>query len=242
MATDSELASSIAEGAAPHTLRCYTWCGPSITLGHAQHADDFLDVARCETDNVEIAVRPTGGRAVFHDHDLAFSFTCHADDPIFGGPVRQTIHAVRTFLGTVFESLGVALDDESPVVSHSTGSSVGVSCFAHAVHGECQVDGRKIAGIAQRRYRSVILVQGTILTTGGFERLADYLADRDAGDRYREILRHRATSISAVTGMTRDSGCVVAAMKTAFMNSLGGAPSFDGQAEPAHDRHTSSYA
>jgi lipoate-protein ligase A len=44
-------------------LRFYTWARPTISLGYMQRGADLLDLQACQEDGIDIAPRPTGGRA-----------------------------------------------------------------------------------------------------------------------------------------------------------------------------------
>ena len=47
-------------------LRLFCFAPPGITLGHAQRPERELDLERCRCEGVPWAIRPTGGRAIFH--------------------------------------------------------------------------------------------------------------------------------------------------------------------------------
>src|SRR5687768_7523544 len=54
------------------SLRFYSWDGPWVTLGRFQDpARDLLDPSL-----VPWVVRPTGGKAVLHGHDLTVTLAC----------------------------------------------------------------------------------------------------------------------------------------------------------------------
>src|SRR4029077_19655318 len=66
-------------------LRLFAFRPAGITLGYAQDPGRVLDVARCEADQVEWALRPTGGRAIFHAEEWTYALAAPLDDPRWGG-------------------------------------------------------------------------------------------------------------------------------------------------------------
>ena len=72
MTLDEAILYSVNGGFSLPTFRLYEWIKPSITVGFAQNTDTILDTIRCSKDGIEIAQRPTGGRAVYHSNLYAF--------------------------------------------------------------------------------------------------------------------------------------------------------------------------
>lgn len=134
------------------TLRFYSWARPAISFGYFSA---FADVA-AEMPRRDLVRRWTGGGIVFHGSDLTYSMIIPKNDgdpPAWGRAVYAEIHqAIRDALA---ENANVALAvQDSPKISDA--------CFANAVVADVVVDGRKIAGAAQRRTRAGLLHQGSI--------------------------------------------------------------------------------
>ena len=86
MARDAALlAAADADPAFEPLLRVYRFAPAGITLGYSQRPERELDLARCAADGVEWAVRPTGGRAIFHADDWTYALAARIDDPKWGG-------------------------------------------------------------------------------------------------------------------------------------------------------------
>ncbi len=143
-------------------LRLYRFDPPCLSLGRNEPAAARYDPAALAERRLDVVRRPTGGRAVWHEHEVTYAVA--APIATFGG-LREAYRAIHTRLAAALQSLGVdatlALDRPSarPPVSPS-------SCFATPVGGEVLVAGRKLVGSAQVRKRSAFLQHGSILLDG----------------------------------------------------------------------------
>jgi len=107
MALDEAIFRAVSEGKSPPTIRVYEWSKESITLGYAQRLDEVIDYDRCITDGLDITRRLTGGRAVFHKHEIAYSVACSVTDCHFGGNIWETYRRINTVLCYGINELGV---------------------------------------------------------------------------------------------------------------------------------------
>jgi lipoate-protein ligase A len=159
-------------------IRFYRWQSPALSFGYFGR---FTDVARyqCERDLVR---RWTGGGIVFHGEDLTYSLAIPTSDTAFAElsiSIYEKIHRAlrgalsetgqRAVLVTGVGSSAVALakaDDpgpgSTPMTVRTRINDAGYSCFANPVRADLMIDGRKIAGAAQRRTRCGLLQQGSI--------------------------------------------------------------------------------
>ena len=149
-------------------IRFYRWQSPALSFGYFGR---FTDVARyqCERDLVR---RWTGGGIVFHGEDQTYSLAIPNSDTAFAElsiSIYENIH--RALCDTLSETgqravVVTGADDSGPgstPVAVRTGiSDAGYSCFANPVRADVMIDGRKIAGAAQRRTRCGLLQQGSI--------------------------------------------------------------------------------
>ena len=60
-------------------LRLFTFSPPGITLGRGQDPETELDATAVTRDGVRWAVRPTGGRAIWHEEEWTFSLVTTLD-------------------------------------------------------------------------------------------------------------------------------------------------------------------
>ena len=148
-------------------IRFYRWRSSALSFGYFGR---FTDIARyqCERDLVR---RWTGGGIVFHGEDLTYSLVIPTSDTAFAESSISIYEKIHQALCDALSETGwravvagaVDSDPVSATVATRTGiSDAGYSCFANPVRADVMVDGRKIAGAAQRRTRRGLLQQGSI--------------------------------------------------------------------------------
>ena len=158
---------ALLEYAAVPLIRFYRWQSPALSFGYFGR---FTDVAsyQCERDLVR---RWTGGGIVFHGKDLTYSLVIPSSDTAFAESSTSIYERVHQALCDALSETGqpavvAAGADRGPgsaTVATRTGiSDAGYSCFANPVRADVMIDGRKIAGAAQRRTRRGLLQQGSI--------------------------------------------------------------------------------
>lgn len=142
------------------TLRFYAWSPPCLSLGRFQSGDgiDFEALRRRGWDAVR---RPTGGRAVLHQHEVTYSLVLPPDIVADAG-VRTTYCALGRLL---FRGLDRLLDcaDLQPG-DEGRPRDRGPNCFAAAQPADAVLPGGKLVGSAQLRRRGALLQHGSILT------------------------------------------------------------------------------
>jgi lipoate-protein ligase A len=168
MAIDAELLDR-ADRTGASFLRLYRFDPPCLSLGRNEPAAhyDHTEIARRGLDVVR---RPTGGRAVWHEHEVTYAVA--APIALFRG-LRTAYRAIHARLAAALRSLGV---DATLALHHPPPSSAvlrqPVPCFAIPAAGEILVAGRKLVGSAQVRKRSAFLQHGSILLDGSQEIVA----------------------------------------------------------------------
>ncbi|HEV8510907.1 MAG TPA: hypothetical protein VGQ48_10705 [Gemmatimonadales bacterium] len=116
-------------------------------------------------DGIPVVRRPTGGQAVWHEHEVTYAVT--APITVFGS-LRIAYREIHTRLTTALRVLGVdaTLATARPPVRPTAHPS---SCFAASVGGEILVNGRKLVGSAQVRRHNAFLQHGSTLLDGSQE-------------------------------------------------------------------------
>jgi len=190
-----------AELGAPPVLRVFGFSPPGITLGRNQDPSRELDLARCEADGVGWAVRPTGGRAIFHDQEWTYALASRRDDAEWGGAATDTYVRTSGLILRALVRLGVPAEMAarqprgSPAPAPRVRGSAATPCFASTARHEVVVERRKLVGSAQRRTAGAWLQQGSVLLGDGHLRIADYLAIPEAArSQVCETLRLAAGS------------------------------------------------
>lgn len=146
-------------------IRFYRWRSPALSFGYF---GKFSDVAVYAAER-DLVRRWTGGGIVFHGEDLTYSIVIPPSDPVFAESsivIYERIHrALAHALNQVGQRAIVAggVDPGGIAFSkHAAVSASGYNCFANPVRADVLMDGRKIAGAAQRRTRRGLLQQGSI--------------------------------------------------------------------------------
>jgi lipoyl(octanoyl) transferase len=179
----------------PPVLRLFAFAPHGITLGASQVPERDLDLDACRRDGVTWAVRPTGGRAIFHAEEWTYSFSGRCDDARWGGTLREAYARVAELVARSLVRLGVPVEVAGARNERRAAGGAGIdaACFASTGHHEIVLAGRKLVGSAQRRLAVGFLQQGSLLLGPGHMRLADYLPlAAGARERLREELGRRS--------------------------------------------------
>src|SRR5262245_6845578 len=106
MRRDAALLAAAEAGGAP-ILRLFAFSPPGITLGTSQDPAVELDLARCAAHGIAVAVRPTGGRAIFHADEWTYALASPLGDPTWGGSARVTAERIGRWLAASLVTLGI---------------------------------------------------------------------------------------------------------------------------------------
>ena len=168
MAIDAALLDR-ANGTGLSFLRLYRFDPPCLSLGRNEPAAryDHTEIARRGLDVVR---RPTGGRAVWHEHEVTYAVAA----PVAAfGSLRHAYHTIHARIAAALRSLGadatLAPPQQPPPSSRVDQPT---PCFATPVGGEVLVAGRKLVGSAQVRKGNAFLQHGSILLDGSQEIIA----------------------------------------------------------------------
>jgi lipoate-protein ligase A len=163
MAVDVELLQR-ADATGDAFLRLYRFGPPCLSFGRNEGTTGY-DRAAIERLGLDVIRRPTGGGAVWHEHELTYAVA--APISMFGG-LRAAYRAIHERVATALRSLGT---DATLAPDRLTARPPDRrrSCFAAPVGGEVLVAGRKLVGSAQVRRRGAFLQHGSILLGGSQE-------------------------------------------------------------------------
>jgi lipoate-protein ligase A len=180
-----------AGGAQEPVLRIYGFSPPGITLGLSQDPARALDLAACARDGIEWAVRPTGGRAVFHDEEWTYALAARIDDPLWGGTLNGAYGRASALIARALQAVGIPAELASGSRREAPdpkGAGGPVPCFASTARHEIVLGARKLVGSAQRRTSRALLQQGSILLGPAHRRLGEYLPRGPGRDRAVRLL------------------------------------------------------
>jgi lipoate-protein ligase A len=145
-------------------LHFYEWEKPSATYGYFVQPEELLNLEGIQKRGVDIARRPTGGGVVFHIWDFAFSVLIPASHPGFS---RETLQNYRFINDRVLEAISPFLNAEkalelTPRDGEALDAKCGRFCMAQPTQYDVVLEGKKLAGAAQRKRKGGFLHQGTI--------------------------------------------------------------------------------
>jgi lipoyl(octanoyl) transferase len=148
---------ALLELASAPSIRFYRWGHPALSFGCFGR---YVDVEEHERDLVR---RWTGGGIVLHGDDLTYSIIIPARDPLFAESSTSIYKKIHRAISNALRATGAKaeLADVAAVPESIRGYNTH-ACFANPVHADVLVDGRKVAGAAQRRTRTGLLHQGSI--------------------------------------------------------------------------------
>jgi lipoyl(octanoyl) transferase len=169
MALDVALLREAVAGEIPPTLRFYTWSPPAVSLGAFQAADG-IDRGYLRSRGWDLVRRPTGGRAVLHQHELTYSLVL-PPAVVGGAGVRTSYRVLTAALNAGLRSVldwrlriadfaieGLGTRDSGLGTRDST-----PNCFALASECDTLVPEGKLVGSAQVRKEGALLQHGSIL-------------------------------------------------------------------------------
>lgn len=141
-------------------LRLYRWTPSCLSFGRNEPALTRYDRAEIERRGISVVRRPTGGRAVWHDHEVTYAVAA----PVAAfGTLADAYRVIHERIAQALRTLGVA----AVVAPRGRPEPIGAgACFAAAVGGEVVAGGRKIVGSAQVSAGDAFLQHGSILLDG----------------------------------------------------------------------------
>jgi lipoate-protein ligase A len=187
MAVDEALLRSCESGNQEFpVVRFYWWKNPTLSIGAKERLGEAADLNACSELGVSLVRRPSGGRAVLHDHELTYSIVARLGNHPFDKSVERSYRLISEAMRDGLRTFGVELELTSgssrirPRTSNRTNASNGdrninsrhSPCFATVSRHELTFDGRKVVGSAQRRLRNAVLQHGSVLLRSDVDTLS----------------------------------------------------------------------
>lgn len=151
MAVDHALAESVWAGRRPPTLRLYGWKAPALTIGRLQRPEAFPRGA---------VRRFTGGRAVYHQHEVTLCLALPAGHPLMAPTVPATYRRVMAPLLAALRGLGLPVRRRPDAPPRRPPGRL--SCFATPTAEEAEVAGHKVVALAQRVAPGGLMAQASM--------------------------------------------------------------------------------
>src|SRR5271154_4376472 len=152
MALDEALLENVSQLGKP-VLRFYGWTEPAATFGYFQK---FSEVERA-TSLRPLIRRPTGGGIVPHDADWTYSAVFPPGHEWHFLKAEESYRRIHEWLRQAFAELKIETE-----LAPDKKKSLPGQCFAGHEKFDLLWRGQKIAGAAQRRNKSGLLIQGSV--------------------------------------------------------------------------------
>jgi len=152
MALDDALLECAPELGRP-VLRFYGWLEAAASFGYAQK---YAEIERW-TMLRPLVRRPTGGGLVPHDTDWTYSVVFPPRHPWYELKAVESYQRVHEWVRDAFAGIKIATS-----LAPSSQKAIPGQCFVGAEKFDVVWQGRKIAGAAQRRTRTGLLIQGSV--------------------------------------------------------------------------------
>jgi lipoate-protein ligase A len=134
-------------------LRFYGWLEPAATFGYSQ---SYLEMEKL-TLLRPLVRRPTGGGLVPHDTDWTYSLVFPPGHFWYKLRAVESYRRAHEWIRAAFAKMNVAT-----TLALTSQKEIPGQCFIGAEKDDVLWHGRKIAGAAQRRTRSGLLIQGSV--------------------------------------------------------------------------------
>ena len=134
-----------------------------MTFGHFVKPETLLNLESAQKLGLDLARRPTGGGVVFHLWDLAFSVLIPAKSSLFSTGTLDNYNLVNQVVkDAVAEMIGKQEMELIPEDATYQDPDCTRFCMARPTKYDVVLNGKKIAGAAQRKTKDGFLHQGTI--------------------------------------------------------------------------------
>lgn len=221
MALDEALLILCEKEKTPPILRLYQWEPKAVSVGFSQTIEKTVDLEKCREKNVDLVRRMTGGRAVLHHGDLTYSICASRKHfHVLGETVAETYG--RISLAFLSSLKFLKIKGEWEVESSSQGSlkPFGFSkpCFSSSTRFEIKVNGRKLIGSAQRRFKNSFIQHGSIPLEDQSLGLADLLpvVSPERKKKVKRSLRKRSTSLRSLLRKNPRIDETISAVRSGF--------------------------
>ena len=139
-------------------LRVYSWDPKAISIGYNQNIEKEINIDYCQNNGIDIVRRITGGKAVFHDKEITYSFILPENTNLLPFDVNESYKIIAKALVIAFKKIDI--NAEIRKVPERIETPV---CFNSSNWYELLVNNKKISGSAQRRMDGKILQHGSLL-------------------------------------------------------------------------------
>lgn len=217
MAMDEALLNFVSRGEIDPVVRFYTWNPATLSVGYFQRLKKEIDIDKVKEKGFGLIRRQTGGRGVLHDKELTYSVIVPESHPNMPSTITEAYRVISKGLLEGFKLLGfdayfaIPRSKEEREKLKQPRSAV---CFDAPSWYELVVEGRKIAGSAQTRQKSVILQHGSLLQDVDVDELFDMFIFKN--DRLKEKMKKAFVDKAVAINDISDRHISIEEMEKAF--------------------------
>ncbi|MGD0020953.1 MAG: lipoate--protein ligase family protein [Smithellaceae bacterium] len=219
MAIDESIFQKTIKDRKPPTIRFYSSHPEAISIGYFQDIRKEVNIEKCRKAGVDIVRRITGGKAVFHSHEITYCVVAGNQEKTFPPDIAGAYKVISRCIARGLAYLGIkaALAEGSRA---GAGEEFKSCCFSAPAKSELLVGGRKICGSAQLRKRDGFLQHGSLLLAFDPARTASLLLPARTPEQL-EKLKRTVTAINEELTSPVDVQDVCLQLKKGFTNELG---------------------
>ncbi len=195
-------------------LRVYQWKPKAVSIGYNQDIKE-INIDYCRKNKIDIVKRITGGKAVFHDNELTYSFIVPENTGLLPNDVVESYKIIAEALVISLVEIGIKSDIKE--INKKIATPI---CFNSSNWYELTVNSKKISGSAQRRLDGKILQHGSILMDFDYKRNLLLFNSSNEIDSINS-LKKRITSVKGELKKEIDIKKLKAAIKYGFEKKFG---------------------
>ena len=171
------------------TLRVYSWNPKAVSIGYNQNLEKEINIEKCRELNIDIVRRITGGKAVFHDKEMTYSFILPEKLNLLSNEINESYKIIANALVIALKRLGI--HSEIKKVPERIDTPI---CFNSSNWYELTINNKKISGSAQRRFNGKVLQHGSLLIDFDYNKNDSIFNSNNNFDNI-ENLKNRITSL-----------------------------------------------
>jgi lipoate-protein ligase A len=144
-------------------LRFYGWSPACLSLGYFQKPEQVCNAAFVRAAGLGLARRPTGGGAIFHQHELTLSLVLPQAHPACRLPLEESYRLLTQPVADLLAGLGLKCALRGGPPPHTAHAGQAANCFAGQASTDLLCGPDKVFGSAQRRRPHALLFHGSLL-------------------------------------------------------------------------------
>lgn len=185
-------------------IRFYGWKPVCVSLGRNQ-SFEHINIDFCNTNNIDIVKRITGGRGLLHDDEVTYSFICPIEFLENGNSVIASYKEISSAIIDGFKNIDIRLEiggSKKIEASHDY-------CMLLSTGADLSYNNTKLIGSAQYRTQGYILQHGSVLFSYDKNKIEQIFSE--------ETKKNSITCIEEINkSLTRKD--IIEAMKLGFKN------------------------